>query len=228
VERRGVFVMQAQGLAVEEMRAFSIGEFPLPVIVLNSRDRAYGRVFSLFHELVHISLKQSGICKWSDTEKLHREDRAVEAFCNHVAGAILVPKRVLLSSSVVKSKGSRQEWSDEELRSLSRAFSVSREVVIRRLLLCGRTSREFYEKKRGEFLKEYEKLRSSQATPIVRYSSRVVNRLGRGYIELVLDSYYERRVSLNAVSDYLGVRIKHIPDIEVEVMTVRRRTGGAA
>ena len=53
----GILVFQTSGahtVEIEEMRGFSIAEFPLPIIVLNGRDAPAGRVFTLFHELTHL------------------------------------------------------------------------------------------------------------------------------------------------------------------------------
>jgi hypothetical protein len=37
---------------------------------------------------------------------------------------------------------------------------------------------------------------------------------GRGFTRLVLRSYYEQRITLNDVSNYLGAKVKHIPALE--------------
>jgi hypothetical protein len=37
---------------------------------------------------------------------------------------------------------------------------------------------------------------------------------GRGFIRLVLRSYYDQRITLNDVSSYLGAKVKHIPELE--------------
>jgi len=71
---------------------------------------------------------------------------------------------------------------------------------------------------REEFLCQYKHVRDCSTAPIISYEKRVVNSLGKAYIELVLGSYYENRIFLSNVSDYLGVRIKHLPAIETEIM----------
>ena len=37
---------------------------------------------------------------------------------------------------------------------------------------------------------------------------------GRGFTRLVLRSYYDQRITLNDVSNYLGAKVKYIPDLE--------------
>jgi Zn-dependent peptidase ImmA (M78 family) len=218
IELKGIFVTQAKGVEVDEMRAFSISDSPLPMIVLNSKDSATSRIFSLLHEFVHILMNLGGVCQWARAELLQAEDRAIEVLCNHLSGAALVPANQLLSHPLVLSRPGMVRWSEEDLREVARNFSVSQEVILRRFLLLGRTTEDYYQEMREEFLRQYERLRESSTPPIVSYEKRIVNSLGKAYIELVLGSYYENRISLSAVSDYLGVRVKHIPSIETEIM----------
>lgn len=217
IEEINILVIYAQKVNVREMRGFSISDLPVPIIVINSKDSIVGKTFTLLHELVHIYIHQGGLCQWINTDYLHGDERRVEIFCNHVAGAALVPRNQLLENSIVKSKGHSYEWSDEELRRLARVFSVSREVILRRLLICGRTSDEFYRGKREQFLKEYEPVRDTSFRPNISYERRIVNTLGRGYVRLVLNSYYEKRITLSSVADFLRVRLRHVPAIEHEV-----------
>ena len=37
---------------------------------------------------------------------------------------------------------------------------------------------------------------------------------GRGFTRLVLRSYYDKRITLNDVSNFLGAKVKHIPALE--------------
>ena len=65
IEASGVLVFVLSGahhqVDLEEMRGFAIAEDPLPVIVVNGKDRTPGRVFTLLHELTHVALGQSAI-----------------------------------------------------------------------------------------------------------------------------------------------------------------------
>ena len=38
-------------------------------------------------------------------------------------------------------------------------------------------------------------------------------------VRLVLDNYYQDRITLSDVSGYLGVRVKHVPRIEMAIET---------
>jgi Zn-dependent peptidase ImmA (M78 family)/transcriptional regulator with XRE-family HTH domain len=148
IEHDGVLVFQCSGIKTEEMRGFSITLFPLPVIGLNIKDTPRGRIFSLLHEFTHIMIGESGICDIQEESQRRPAEQEFEVFCNHVAGAALVPKEYLLSERIVATKSDIEAWTDNELAVLSRKFNVSREVILRRLLINRRTTEGFYRFKR--------------------------------------------------------------------------------
>ena len=217
VEALGILVFQASGVDVSEMRGFSIAEFPYPAVVVNVQDSPRARVFSLIHELCHIGLRRGGVCDLTDQGQRPPEDDRVETFCNAVAAEVLVPINALVLSSVVQEHGPDPEWTMRELQALSTEYSVSREVILRRLLAAGRTTREFYQEKREEFLKEHQALRRRQ-TGFVTPDVQAVSGAGATFVRLVLDSYYQERITSRDVSEYLGVRLKHLATIEEKVM----------
>lgn len=209
-ERQGILVFQAPRVALEEMRGYSIWASPLPVIVVNRKDAHAGRVFTLLHEVCHLMLRSSGIC---DPEivggRPPREER-IEVFCNHVAGAALVPSSSLLSEPELQGQQAGV-WEDTILRALSRRYGVSREVILRRLLILGRTSEEFYRSKRAQWQVEYQRRKPQGG--FVSPPTDVVSRGGGTFTRLVLDAYHSDRITSSDVSDYLGVRVKHLETI---------------
>ena len=54
LENASVLVFQATTAAVTEVRGFSIGETPLPAIVMNIKDSPRGRTFTMLHEMAHL------------------------------------------------------------------------------------------------------------------------------------------------------------------------------
>lgn len=208
LEQKGLLVFQAEKIDVALMRGFSICELPLPVIAVNNNDHAHGKSFSLFHELTHIALRASGLCNHDEDQSLPPELRRMEAFCNRVAAAVLMPLAALQSETVV-SGHSGQRWSDETLTYLSRRYRVSRQAVLLRLLSLNLTTSDFYQ--------TFEQsLRSVKTKPKKKESgggphpvTMTISLAGRPYTSIVLDSYRENRISLNRASDLLGLRVKH-------------------
>jgi Zn-dependent peptidase ImmA (M78 family)/DNA-binding XRE family transcriptional regulator len=216
IEAAGVLVFQMSRIDLEEVRGFSLAEEPLPVIAVNSKDAPSARVFTMLHELCHVALRASGICEPDEDRLLPSEERRVEVFCNHVAGAALVPMGDLLREAAV-DKQAGAAWSDEELTQLAKRFSASRFVVLRRLLMAGRTTPAFYRAKHDEWttLLREEAKRETEGGPTPDRAA--VAERGQTFVRLVLQSYYQDRITLSDVSEYLGVRLKHLPKIEQAV-----------
>jgi Zn-dependent peptidase ImmA (M78 family)/DNA-binding XRE family transcriptional regulator len=158
IENLGVLVFQ-MSLPLENARAFSLSDDDIPVIVLNSRDGVRARIFSLLHEFAHLLLNEGGICDpirgltWDiNSQNIHHHDiTSLEVFCNHFAGAILVPKDTLLHHELVRGIRHPQEWDEDILMTLSKKFKVSQEVILRRLLIFNRASKNYYQRKHKEW-----------------------------------------------------------------------------
>lgn len=216
-EKRDTLVFQAGGVGVDEMRGFSISEELLPVIVLNAKDAPRARIFTLMHEFAHLIITQSGLC---NPDRIVRQqprtpDERVEVFCNFVAGALLVPAKELRAHPRIADAERVREWDDATLHALAEHFAVSREVILRRLLILGLTTEVFYERKRAEYLEQYraqaDRVREAGGfAPLHRIALRDN---GRRYTRLVLEALERERITPADVSDYLGVRLKHVDDI---------------
>lgn len=211
IERLGVLVFETSNIPLDEMRGFSIPAVQLPVIVLNGGDSHSGRVFTLFHELTHLLLHEAGVCDLYMPEESQSPDAALESYCNAVAAEFLVPEAEL--RNLAPGNGVTY-WDEEALSSLARAFSVSREVVLRRLLTIGRASRDLYVQKREQYRLEFERSKVAQrqkdkgAGPSP--SVMAVRNLGQPFVRIVFEAYNQEKISLAKVSDYLGVKVKHL------------------
>lgn len=212
-EAHGVFVMQVSRISLDEMRGCSLAMFPMPIVLLNSSDSPLGRVFTLIHELTHLARRESGLCDVVEERDRSRDVQQVEVFCNHVAGAALVPYDDLVNDPRVVRANTRTEWTDDELGALRSKFWASREVVLRRLLIAGKTSRAFYQRKRDEFLKQYEELRDKDQGGFVPFPRKVVLGNGRLLTSLVLGAYESRAITGSELSRVLGTKLDHLPAI---------------
>lgn len=220
VESQSVLVFEASRISLDEMRGVSLWGDPLPVILLNGGDSLTGRAFTLIHEFTHLLLRQGGICDLAPAE-FDSQAARIEAFCNAVAGAALVPQDVLQK---ILPENHPVDWTFEELEEIAKNFQVSKEVILRRLLIMGRTTEGYYRHMRQKFLEEYRRLREENRgdggpSPAVM----VVRNLGQPYVRLVLSAYYDNKIGLSTVSDYLGLKLKHLPRVESLV-----RRGGEA
>lgn len=216
IEEKGALVLQMIEVPNAEARGFSIAARPLPAVVANIHDTPRARSFTLIHELVHIALERSGVCDLDDHGR-------TEVFCNRVAGAVLVPSDTLLREAIVSAHDPAGEWADREIEALAGRFSVSREVIVRRLLILGRTDEAFYARKRDQWGDEYkaaEERRRQEADGKPRPIPQdliAVARAGQFFSLLILSSYSHGRITASDVADYFGIRIKHLVAIEKRV-----------
>ncbi len=212
VERAGVLVFEMSRVPVSEVRGVAIHYDTLPVIILNGADEPSARTFSLFHELAHIGLGVSAIDDGSDAQMgLNDHERRVEIFCNAVAAEILVPE------SAIRTLIDRvpDAGAVEEIVSTAKAFSVSRDVIARRLLTLGRIGSQRYSELQEQFridyaafLVEKKKKTSGAPNPTVIQARNLSRTLSR----LALNAYEQDHLSLNGVSEILGVRARAVND----------------
>jgi Zn-dependent peptidase ImmA (M78 family) len=212
-----VLVFQADRVGVDEVRGFSVPERPLPAVVVNLKDAYAARSFSLLHELAHIALNRGGVCLLEEAGAPRSDEDRVEAFCNHVAGAVMLPAAKLLAEPEVPARLHAQ-ISDTAIDALATRYGASAESVLRRLVILGRVSRSFYQRKRADYEKRYEELRRRKRKGGAPSRARLaVARGGRLFTRKVLEAYDEERITTSDVADLLGERVKHLDRIRAEL-----------
>jgi len=217
LEEKGILVFhtsQYSDIEVKEMRGFSISAQLFPVIVLNARDSAAGRTFTLLHELVHLLLGDAGLCDLEHSRNARTPEEKIEIFCNRIAGEVLVPQADLFNHSLILHVGKSHRWSDEEIKEIAVDFSVSNEVILRRLLIHHYISEEFYRNKHREYLQRYLEYSGIERRGFAPPFRLVMRNNGLGFLRLVLDAYYRDKISSSNLSDYLGTKLAHLNDIE--------------
>jgi Zn-dependent peptidase ImmA (M78 family) len=217
IENRDILVIHIARVELSEMRAFAEQSQPFPIIGLNGKDSATGKIFSLMHELTHILLASGrspaihvfrGNSKWPDW------DKSSEVFCNQVAAAALMPARDLLAQ--VGSTDVVGTWNDEQLRQVSSRYNVSREALLLRLVSLGKASQTLYEVKKQQFEDEYRQRAEAQQNESGGgdYYRLKVRDLGRRFIADVLSAYDNEEISSRDVTQYLGVQLGQLPRLE--------------
>lgn len=209
VENTGILVFEVDNVDIQEMRGFAIAEKIMPVIAINRKDSFNGRIFSLLHEFVHILLGQGGISNasyYDDTEE------KVEVFCNKLAAEILVPSSIILSNPYIKT--GKQRYSDSEILAIAKNFSVSEEVILRRLLTLEKISNSFYKEKREEYLEIYKRNAARTTNDRVfkqNVPQQTITGLGIPFISFAIENFNADKITLNDLSNALGgIKIKHI------------------
>lgn len=217
IESLGVLVFQVSDVDPSEMRGFAFAHDVLPVIAANrsGKESPRARTFSFMHEFTHLMLRQSSICDLDEDASRSKADQEVEVFCNRVAAEILVPKAHLLSQPEIIIHPTRpRDWSEQDIAALAKRYSISREVIVRSLLTHGRTTDAFYKLKREEYRRQYREWKDEQDGGFEKQSDKRLRLLGSSFTRLVLETYYNGRLTLSEAVGHLGIKVSYLPDLE--------------
>ncbi|MGI8952715.1 MAG: ImmA/IrrE family metallo-endopeptidase [Chitinophagaceae bacterium] len=218
IEGIGIYIFQFS-MPFEDARAFSLTD-GYPIIVLNIEDAKNGRIFSLFHEVCHILFNVNGIFRDIETKNLKEEYQAIENFCNRFASSFLVPE-YLFKKDINYETQRIHEWSDKDLEDLAKLYSVSKEVILRKLVDLKLASKSFYfhQKKiwdtQIKHFKEEKrkKLKEQQKGGAESIDSKIVKEKGKPFISKVLQSFDTGKLTYGDISEYLEVKLDHLPKI---------------
>ena len=125
LQARGVFVAQRR-LLDTTVRAFSLSRGERAVVVIDSGDTPYARMFSLVHEYCHVLLRTTGVCDLD-------QHSLIERHCNAVAANCLLPAAMLVRYVGTAAFGDDGEADDERIRHLGHLLRVSQATLLIRL-----------------------------------------------------------------------------------------------
>jgi Zn-dependent peptidase ImmA (M78 family) len=206
VEEAGVFVFK-HAFKEKGISGFSLLDEEFPIIYLNNSTSKTRQVFSLFHELAHLLFHVNGISKFDTTyiARLPPPERQIEQFCNALAAELLMP-----SADFDTQLRAVARIDERAVERLAARYSVSREVVFRRLRDKGLVTQAQYEEKAAEWAAQAEQREGSGGN----YYATQAAYLGEGYLKLVFGRHYQGQLSLEQVADYLGVKTKSVAGLE--------------
>jgi len=205
LENNGILVFQISITKNKEIKGFSLVDGDVLAIVLRRSDEMSAKIFTLFHELAHLLLREGGICDLEESDISH------EKFCNRFAGAFLVPKDKLLNHPIVKANATIKDWPDDFLKDIAWDFRVSKEVILRRLWILGLTTKEYYLQKHKEWKSKYKE-------PFGRGKKNEIKiclqERGKKYTSMVFDAYERKKINGMELADYLGVTSDKISKVK--------------
>jgi len=100
---------------------------------------------------------------------------------------------------------------------IAQRFNISREVVWLRLLTNQMISDSVYRKEIYKLREQYKTQKQQEKKAkkiIVSYHTKVISTIGKFYTNLVLAGYHQEKITSSALSEYLGIKLKHLPKIE--------------
>jgi Zn-dependent peptidase ImmA (M78 family) len=100
-------------------------------------------------------------------------------------------------------------WTYEALRDAAAPYGVSAEAFLRRLVTLGEVSREYYERRREEFLAAYD---SEVARPDGggNWYRTTARDLGKGYVRRVTSAHRRRVIDSYTAASFLDVKVSQI------------------
>ncbi len=219
IESMGIFIMQ-NSLPDADISAFSLVDQKPYVITLNSAEHVNRRIFSLFHEVGHILLHSSGICNVDNFSRNSYQYIKIEQFCNQFAASFLIPSSDFVDNDLVKGleRVPFDSWDFNKVKTIARCYKVSQEVIYRRFVQVGILRNDQYEKKRKDLMESFEEYKKiNKKKVIIPQFRKIISKNGKAFTSLVLNSFYENRITLVDVADFLGTTSRHIADVEANL-----------
>ncbi|OGU78378.1 MAG: hypothetical protein A2W11_10820 [Ignavibacteria bacterium RBG_16_35_7] len=213
-ELNGIFVFK-DAFKNNDYSGFCLYDEKYPVIFVNNSMPDSRQVFTLFHELGHLLFKSGGIdfrsSNYTKTFKGYYYN--VEVSCNKFANGFLVPQEVFDSFQLSVSETQFQRLADH--------FSVSREVILRNYLDRGIIDQMLYDELVAKWKKQAEEQKEEGEGGSYYYNKKAY--LGDRYISLVYGKYYQNKITIDTVAEYLNVKAKNLPTFEYMVMEGGKR-----
>lgn len=213
IEKKGVMVLQIEGISINEIRGISLNYTILPIIAVNKSDSDRAKVFTLFHELSHLIRRTSNLCLIDFND---REDEE-EKICNSLAANILIPKEVLDYN--IKNIDLED---DKEIERIADKYAVSKFVIIKRLYDLNKISFALYKSKYNTYLNNFNEIKEIKRKQgqkiIVTQDKKLISSSGKLYPKIILDAYYDGKISFGEVCNTLNIHARYIENVERMVM----------
>lgn len=209
-ESLNVTVIQVQRVDVTEMRGFSLGDGPCPIVALNGADWPRGKVYTLLHELAHVGFRSNGLC-----DLQHAEGARLERLCDTVAAAALMPAQEFL-----RSLGSLppEDITSDLARAIGTEFGASGESALLRMVYLGRATWDDYWRLKSEFDSAYvaykaaERQRNADQNSPIYYQVKRRD-LGRRFISQMVAAHQEDVLSSRDLAQLLEVSYDKVPKL---------------
>lgn len=205
LEEHGLFIFK-DAFLVEDFSGFCLYDEQFPIIYVNNSKPETRQIFTLFHELAHLLLRTGGIdTRLEDyLDFLEGENREIEILCNRFTGEFLVPEDDFVQ------RIRRLVIEDTSIQDLADTYHVSREVILRKLFDSKLVDQAYYDEK----VQIWAHGRRKGSGKGGNYYSTRGAYLGERYIEQTFHRYYQNKISVEQLADYLGVKVKHVAGME--------------
>ncbi|MBW7997453.1 MAG: ImmA/IrrE family metallo-endopeptidase [Candidatus Glassbacteria bacterium] len=205
LEDNGVFIFK-DAFQLKDFSGFCLYDDQFPIIYVNNSKAKNRQIFTLFHELAHLLFRTGGIDtrieKYIDF--LVGENRLIEILCNRFAGEFLVPSEDF--RQIVRGR----QIDDNSIQFIADHYNVSREVILRKAFDLNLVDQRYYQDKVEEWRKSLKEKKRDGGD----YYKTKSAYLGEKYLGTAFSRYYHNRISIEQLSEYLGVKVKNVAGME--------------
>ncbi len=200
----GIFVFK-DAFRVEDYFGFSLYDDVFPIIYVNNSSTKTRQMFTLFHELAHLLFRTSGVDTSEDSyiPALPARERRIEILANRFATEFLVPDRAFTEAVAGHDR------SEKTAELIAARFHVSREVIYRKFLDRRWIDRAAYERAAQQWAGQRQAGGESG-----NFYWTTISYLGREYIALAFNQYYQNRIDAERLGEYLDTKPKNISVLE--------------
>lgn len=204
----GILVFEMENVPESEVSGCSIYYDVCPIILLNGKNTPNRRIFTLMHELAHLTQGVSAIC---DVDKHNIK----ETFCNKVATEVLIPTNTLDKKKLFYKNGNLN---------LSNVYGVSKQTIVYKLnslnIISDELKEEYIsqleEKNRFDKIKKEERNKDKEYYPMA--PERKKKKFdGEPYTKLVLQAFENNIITAPKAVRYLDVPIDKFERISNEI-----------
>ena len=204
----GILVFEMEGVSESEVSGCSLFFNTCPIILLNGKNTPNRRIFTLMHELAHLTQGVSAIC---DVDK----NNLKEAFCNKVASEVLMPTESINNNK----KELFYKNGNLNLSYVSNIYGVSKPTVIYKLnslnIISDKVKTELIieieEKNKLDKIKKAEKNKNSSPQIPTKIKKKKYD--GEPYTRSILQAYDNKIITAPKAVKYLDTSIDKFEDI---------------
>ena len=204
LEGAGIFTFKGS-LEDKFISGFCLLHEDFPIIFINNSNAFTRQIFTLIHELGHIIFQIHGVTDVDERylEHMSQKDKSLEMKCNHYAAEVLVPTDSFEDDILLfRNKG------PEAIPKIAEKYSVSKEVILRRLLDRKLVTAAYYSKQAEEWNQDY--LRAKTTTGGGNYYLTKLSYLGPGFAQLAFETYHRGRLTKTQLANHLNVNSRNI------------------
>jgi len=187
-----------------DAKAYCFPEAPSMIVISTNDEFVESRLFSLFHELCHLSAGDSGLCLVQESYHQHTKER----FCDRFATNALMPEGLV--RSLVGAKTADELLDSDVMNSIASTIKCSKLALLYRFQELGFISASNVASKKAEWAKYL--LRTKRFGKPNRIA-KTLRENGIPFTSAVIDAYFNNRISTSDASRMLGVNQAYIEQV---------------